>query len=321
MAKNKKYVASLTNRTHRTKMAYLFLSPWMIGAILLALIPFLMCFAFSFSTIRDTVFGYSFDFSTGIKNYANVLFGNAEVLPAMWQFIKVEIIYVPIILIMAFIIATILVKDIRGKSFFRTIFFLPVIIISGTLISVVFEANVQETTQDAMAVVDPLTSSFIYRIIASYSPKIANILIDVFDQFVIILWLTGIPIILFINGLQKINKNMYEAASIDGANKWQILWKITIPTILPIAFVCSIFSIVQISTLPVSNLFNLITAALNKSNELALACTYAMIYVVLILLLILLFKVVLVPKEKKEQQYITRTMKEQYDKTMGKVGK
>ena len=321
MAKQKKYVASLTNTKHRNKIAYIFLTPWMIGAILLSLIPTIMCFVFSFANISDTVFGYSYDFSIGVKNYANVLFGNAEVLPAIWQFIKIEIIYVPIILIMAFIIAMILIKNIKGKAIFRTIFFLPVIIISGTLVTIIFATKSTEATQEAMAVSDPLTSSFIYRIIASYSLKVANVLIEVFDQFVIILWLTGIPIILFINGLQKINKNMYEAASIDGANKWQALWKITIPTVLPIAFVCSIFSIVQISTLPVSNLFNLITAALGKSNELALACTYSIIYVILILALIGLFKIFLVPKEKQEEQYITRTMKEQFDKTMKKVGK
>lgn len=313
--KNKKYIASLTNQKHRNKIAYLFLSPWIVGVILLSLIPAIMCFVFSFTTIKDAVGGYVFQFS-GIKNYANVLVGNAEVIPAILQFLQVEITYVPIILVMAFIIANVLVKDIKCKSFFRTIFFLPVIIISGTLISLVFESDVTSASQEAMAVTNPLTSSFIYRIIASYSMPLADFLISLFDQFVIILWLTGIPVILFINGLQKINKNMYEAAAIDGANKWQSLWKITIPSVLGIAFVCSIFVIVQISTLPVSDLYNLITAALSRSDALALACTYSMIYVLLILLLIGLFGLVLNPKEKKREEYITYTMKTQMDKTL-----
>ena len=323
MKKQKKYTASLTNAKHRNKIAYLFMSPWIVGAVLLSLVPAIMCLVFSFTTITDTIHGYKFEW-IGIKNYANTLFGNAEMLPAIWSFIKTELIYVPIILIMAFIIATILVKDIKGKTFFRTIFFLPVIIISGVLVSIVFEANTEAATE-AMSVQDPLTSSFIYRIISSYSEGVANFLIEVFDHFVIILWLTGIPVILFINGLQKINKNMYEAAAIDGANKWQILWKVTIPNVLGIALVCAIFSIVQISTLPVSELFTKIQAALSNSSQLALACTNAIIYVILILALIGLFLLVLKPREGKKKdksdEYVTITMKQQFDKTMGKVGK
>lgn len=314
MAKNKKYVANLTNTKHRNKIAYLFLTPWLIGVLFLSLIPFIMCFVFSFTTIKYTSTGYVFDF-VGIKTYANVLFGNVEVIPAIGQFIKVELTYVPIVLIMAFIIATILVKDIKGKTLFRTIFFMPVIIMSGTLISIVFKTDTT-TSSEAMAVADPLTSSFIYRIIASYSYDLADALIDVFNEFGIILWLTGIPIILFINGLQKINKQLYEAAEIDGANKWQMLWKITIPNVLGIAFVSAIFTIVQISTLPLSNLFTLISNALSKSDALGLACSYSILYVILILLIIGLFKIILLPREKKQEEYITKTMKQQYEKTM-----
>lgn len=316
MKKQKKYTASLTNEKHRNRIAYLFLTPWMLGTIFLALIPTLMCFAFSFTSIKDTIYGYSFTF-LGITNYANVLVGNAEVIPAILNFLKTEITYVPIILIMAFIIALILIKDIKGKAFFRTIFFLPVIIISGTLVTIVFESDATQSAE-AMAVADPLTSSFIYRVVASYSIKTANFLVELFDHFVIILWLTGIPVILFINALQKINKNMYEAAKIDGANSWQILWKVTIPNVLGIALVCAIFSIVQISTLPVSDLFVLINNALKRADALALACTYSIIYIILILLLIGLFGLVLKPREKdkKEKLYMTYTMKQQLKKTL-----
>ena len=108
--------------------------------------------------------------------------------------------------VIIFIIAVVLVKDIKCKAFFRTIFFLPVIIISGTLVTLVFESDITSASNDAMAMTNPLTNSFIYRIIASYSFDLADFLINLFDQFVIILWLTGIPVILFINGLQKINK-------------------------------------------------------------------------------------------------------------------
>lgn len=316
MKKNKKYIASLTNSKHRNKMAYLFLLPWLIGAVLLSFLPLLMAFGFSFTTITDVASGYKIEWKGG-ANYIGVLLKNVQVLPAILQFLKTEIIYVPIVLVMSFILATILVKGIHLKTLFRTIFFLPVIIISGTLVSIVFTN--QTDASEALAVSNPLTNSFIYRMIASYSTSLADLILDIFDQFVMILWLTGIPVILFINGLQKINKNMYEAAKIDGANKWQILWKITIPNVLGIAFVCSIFAIVQISALPITDFYALLSSALAQSNQLALACTYSVLYVILILLLILLFKLILVPREKKQEEYITLTMKQQLDQTMKRM--
>ena len=55
------------------------------------------------------------------------------------------------------------------------------------------------------------------KMISNYSENFGDILITLFDNFSMILWFTGIPIILFINGLQKINRQLYEAAQIDGA--------------------------------------------------------------------------------------------------------
>ncbi|HEY8395777.1 MAG TPA: ABC transporter permease subunit, partial [Bacilli bacterium] len=61
------------------------------------------------------------------------------------------------------------------------------------------------------------------------------------------LWYAGIPILIFLAGLQKINKEIYEAASVDGASPWDTFWKITLPSIKPLISVNVIYVVVSMS--------------------------------------------------------------------------
>ena len=106
---------------------------------------------------------------------------------------------------------------------------------------------------------------------------------------------------LFINGMQKINPSMYEAARIDSANEWQILWKITMPQIRPIALISTIFAIAQLSTYNINTVYTLIRAATgNMSNGLGYAATYAWIYSLVVLIMIgLAFLIFRQPRDKE----------------------
>ncbi len=316
MAKKKKVVFKSRNDKRDTKIGYLFITPWLIGVLSFAVIPFLMTVVLSFAKYVKVNNGYEFDW-VGISHYTNAFLGNLKFNEALFGFITMEIFYVPIILITSFILALVLNKKIKGRAFFRTVFFLPVIIISGSLLSIVFT-----TTTDTSGVVDQLTSletSFIYKVIAQYSEQLAEGVAYVYDNFVMILWFTGIPIVLFINGLQKINKNLYEAAAIDGANSWQILWKVVIPNVRPLAIIIAIFSIVQLSILPTSPMYSLIVETIGDTSAYGTASAYAMVYVFVILVIIGISMLILVPREKKMREVITRTQKKQKDITLQKM--
>ncbi len=125
---------------------------------------------------------------------------------------------------------------------------------SGPVMTQIMEvqgAAGQAAAQAATSATAPETTNaylniFIMQIIDSYSPALGNGLAGVFDQLSIILWFTGIPIVLFINGLQKINPSVYEAAKIDSANAWQIMWKITIPMLKQIGLIITVFTVIQL---------------------------------------------------------------------------
>lgn len=316
--KNKKIVFKSRNDKRDTKFGYLFISPWILGVVFFAIIPFLMTVVFSFATYLQVNNAVEFEF-VGITNYTNAFLSNLDFTPALLNFIAVELFYVPIIIIAAFIIAIILNKDIKGRAIFRTIFFLPVIIMSGSLMSMIFATEVVSTGSVVIEEVSSLEGSFIYKMIHQYSSLLASGVSYIYDNFVLILWFTGIPIILFINGLQKINKNLYEAAAIDGANSWQILWKVTIPIVRPLAAIISIFSIVQISLLPTSDMYTLIVSTISDLSFYGVASAYSVVYVAVIILLIGLSCLILVPREKKIKEVQTYTQMKQLAITLKKM--
>lgn len=268
----------------QNRLGYLFMTPWIIGFVVFTLFPFIATVALSFTTVNSTIMGYEIT-PNGWNNYYTAFFKNTEFVPALGSFLGMVIPYTFVIIIVSFFIAYLLNKIKVGKGLMRTIYFLPVIIMSGPVMSQILEKT-DETVQMAQGM-SSYDGVFILEMIRSYSPQIAQFMETIFDQLSMILWFTGIPVVLFISALQRINGSLYEAAKIDMANEWQILWKITIPMIKPTALVATIFTIAQLGTYDTSDIYALIkTATNNTSGGLGYAATYSWIYCLVVLLII-----------------------------------
>ncbi len=281
----------------QNRLGYLFMAPWILGFALFTLFPFAATIGLSFSTVNSTIRGYEISFA-GWDNYVTAFFRNVEFVPALGEFLMMIIPYTFMIVVVSFIVAYLLNRIEKGRPLFRTVYFLPVIIMSGPVMWQILDS---QTVIRGVALPDDFSNLFLFNILDSYSPFLSDILAGVFSQLSIILWFTGIPIVLFINGIQKINPSMYEAARIDSANEWQLLWKITMPQIRPIALISAIFTIAQLSTYNINTVYTLIrTATGNMSNGLGYAATYAWIYSLLVLLMIgLSFLIFREPRDKE----------------------
>ncbi|BCJ99336.1 carbohydrate ABC transporter permease [Anaerocolumna chitinilytica] len=285
-------------KQRQNKRGYLFMLPWIIGFIVFTAIPFIFTIVLSFTEVKQTVVGFEIKF-IGLDNYVMTFFENVDFTPAMLAFLRMVIPYTFVIVIVAFILAYLLNHITFLKGALRTIYFLPVIILSGP---VMYQLVDSTTKANQLAQIGEYNNIFILQMISAYSRSAAEVLIGIFRELSIILWFTGIPIILFINGLQKINPNLYEAAQIDSANAWQTLWKITIPIIKPIALVVTIFTIAQLGTFSTNPVYTLIKTAMeNTSGGLGIAATYAWIYSFTVLLIIGL--AFLMFRDKKERRH------------------
>lgn len=282
----------------QNKRGYLFMLPWILGFVLFTAFPFIVTILLSFTEVKQTVRGFEISF-IGLDNYVMTFLENVEFTPAMLSFLRMVIPYTFVIVIVSFILAYLLNHITFLRSALRTIYFLPVIILSGPVMYQLIDSS---SDGNSITPLREYSNIFIIQMINAYSRSAASGLIGIFRELSIILWFTGIPIILFINGLQKINPNLYEAAQIDSANAWQTLWKITVPIIKPIALVVTIFTIAQLGTFSTNPVYTLIKTAMeNTSGGLGIAATYAWIYSFIVLLIIgiafLLFR------DKKERRH------------------
>ena len=277
-----------TYQQRQNRSGYGFMAPWILGFALFTLFPFVMTIYLSFTNVKSTIYGYEIHWN-GVQNYYTAFFSNESFLPALLAYLRMIIPYTFIVVVLSFIIAYLLCKINVGKSILRTIYFLPVIIMSGPVMTQLL--SVSNTAAPVGAEVESASAYsniFIMQMIQSYSPALANGLADIFNQLSIILWFTGIPIVLFINGLQKINPSIYEAAKIDSANAWQIMWKITIPMLKSVGLIITVFTVIQLGMYDSINpVYKLIEEATkDTTGGLGFAATYAWIYSFVALLII-----------------------------------
>jgi ABC-type sugar transport system permease subunit len=261
------------------RIAYIFMLPWIIGFLLLTVFPFFFTIYLSMNMVGlSAMHGWEF-IPVGFDNFAAAFMRNPDFTPALLEFFVMLTTYVPVIVIIAFLLALGLNSGVKGRSVFRSVFFLPAIALSGPTMHRLMDTG---TTQ-----VFTLQGIFTYDIIALYSPFIASGFSYLFQNFVLVLWFTGIPIVLFINGLQKISDQILEAAQIDGATSWQILWKIIIPIMKPIVLTVTIFSIVQLGVFAVNPVYDLILDMMaNTLDGMGHAATFSLVYSVIILIFI-----------------------------------
>ena len=320
--KPKKKKKMRTYQQRQDRSGYAFMAPWIIGFVIFTLFPFVMTIYLSFTNVKSTVLGYDIQWS-GLSNYYTAFFENESFVPALLSYLKMIIPYTFIVVVLSFIIAYLLCKINIGKGILRTIYFLPVIIMSGPVMTQLLHVQNAgvDTTIQGVEQANAYSNIFIMQMIESYSPALANGLAGIFDQLSIILWFTGIPIVLFINGLQKINPSIYEAAKIDSANAWQIMWKITIPMLRSVGLIITVFTIIQLGMFDSINpVYSLIQKATEDTNGgYGFAATYSWIYSFIVLLIIGI--VFLLFKEKKPKDIKARQKQEKKLKKLDKQQK
>lgn len=292
-------------------VAYIFLLPWLIGLVFFILYPFLNTIWLSLNAVSKDVYGWTYQF-IGMENYITAFFRNSEFNQLVVGFVMMELTYVPMILIISLILAILLNSNIKFRSGFRLIFFFPVVVMSGPVMT-------QLRSSNTMQLMD-ISELLIFRMIDNISPFFSNMLINIFDNFTLILWFTGIPIILFLNGLQKIDKSLYEAASIDGANSWQMLWKIMLPNLKSTGLVVGIYTVVQIAIFEVNPIYSFVVGTINSNytNGLGFAAAVVLVYSVIVLTFVALIFLIL---RTKDDTKFEDTIKEKQQKHIAKINR
>ena len=229
----------ISGRTLRNWIyAYIFLAPWLIGFFVLVLYTLERSFFYSRNIIRITPMGLVF-IPHGFENYRD-LTQNTLFIQNLVSFVIQCVLQTPVIVSFALIISILLNSKIRLRGLFRGIFFLPVIIATGPVM--------YELTGIGAATVPAVNTAAIAGALTFLPTMMQEPIVSLFAQLIMILWNSGIQILIFLAALQKISPEQYEAAKIDGASGWECFWKITAPAIKPMVFLNAIFTVVWLAT-------------------------------------------------------------------------
>lgn len=232
--------------TLKSRYGFIFLSPWIAGMIFFFLVPIVQSIYFSFAQVSIEIEGVSSTF-LGLENFDYILFKDAQYIDSFIDAVTDMLISVPFILVVSLILAVLLNNKFHGRLFFRSLFFLPVIIASGAVLDLYLGAASANATE--VAINDSVSFGMIdFSAVFSalnLPTAIETYLSVALDNLFMLVWQSGIQIILFIAGLQSIPDLLYEVSKVEGATKWEEFWFITLPMLGRTMFLVIVFTIVE----------------------------------------------------------------------------
>jgi ABC-type sugar transport system permease subunit len=262
---------------------YGFIALWLIGFAIFTAFPVVQSLVFSTADVRITTSGLQIVSRLGWGNYRDA-FTYIYFMEALWNYIKNTLITIPAILFFSVIIGLLLNTDIKGRAIFRTIYFLPVVISSGPVL-----AKIQ--SEGALVIPSLQDNAWLGLLQGGLPEFLSDGIQSVFAKIVMILWFTGVPVVLIIAGLQKIDRSIYEAAAIDGASPWESFWQITLPSLKPLLNVIVVFSMVAIQMFSSNEIAAIVNS--RRLTQYGLANAFSWIYFASTLLMLGLFMLAL----------------------------
>ena len=199
----------------------LFVLPTLAAFLIAFFIPFLMGLYLSFTEFT-TVSNAKW---VGLSNYYKAFSSNRDFLNALWFTIRFTVVSVITINVLAFALAMLLTRDVRGTNLFRTIFFMPNLI-GGIVLGYIWQLNINGVLMN-------------FGVDITFSAKYGF-----WGLVVLMNWqMIGYMMIIYIAGIQNIPGELTEAAAIDGASPFQTLRHVTIPMVAPSTTICTFLTL------------------------------------------------------------------------------
>lgn len=262
----------LSSETRHKLQGYVFISPFIVGFLLLFFSPLFRSIQLSFSNITNVV-GMGDLQNAGFSHYINAFVSDIEFVPLFLQAIQDTLIQTPLILVFSLIIAIMINKKIRCRGFFRVVFFLPFLLGTGYVIQQLLDLGL-----DQMAVSKAKEILMPAQLESIVGGTVMGILEGFLSRITLILWKCGVQIVIFLTGLQGISPSLYESARCDAATEWDIFWKITLPMMTPIIFLNMVYTIIDMFNDTSNPMVNYFIDTAFKKNQIPYASALSWIY-------------------------------------------
>ena len=241
--------------------------------------PVVFSLALSFSDLVN-VTTYKMDW-VGLRNFIKVFREDIRFIPLLVAETKQVLIRLPLITVFSLIVGITLSKKIAFRGFFRTIFFLPVILGSGMVMQQLLGQGLNNELMDMVRklILTPGVQLYLGTdIVEMVQVFLANI--------TLVMWKSGVQILLILGGIQSISPSLYESAKIDSATEWEMFWKITLPMITPILLITIVYTIVDSFAASSSNIIEYIGEIMFEKSDFEYAAAMGWVYFLIIILFV-----------------------------------
>ena len=279
----KKSPKHLSLKAQHAKWAWVFLAPWLIGISVFFVWPMAQAVIYSFSRLTITANGFQLDW-VALENYTHLFTRDTFFLPNLTEALGKVVPSVLMITAFSLFIAVILKENFIGRSAARTVFFVPVMIASGVIITILKEQVMMSvSTGDDTAAYLFQAPDLVNTFAAFGLPDfVLTSITDIVNGFFDLTWKSGVQMLLLLSAINNIPQSFYEAAVLDGAGAWVKFWKITFPAITPSLLVVIIYTIID-SFLDYDNLVMEMIRDYYQNNNYTYSATIGVIYFVCIL--------------------------------------
>ena len=211
---------------------YVAISPWLIGLVLFTGGPLVASLVMSFTDWTGLKSSFNF---IGAQNYVHLFTTDFLFKKVLFNSFYYSFASVALTTVGALLAAMLMNQKVRGISIFRTLFYLPSVT-SGVAIAIMW-----------LYIFNPQVG-FVNHLLGLAGIKgpgwFASVQWAMPALIIMSLWGTGNNMIILLAGLQGIPQHLYEAARIDGSNKWHEFWHVTVPMLSPVLFYVSVISII-----------------------------------------------------------------------------
>ncbi|MBB3130329.1 ABC-type sugar transport system permease subunit [Paenibacillus rhizosphaerae] len=228
----------------RYGVGLLFMLPWIIGFCVFVAIPIGWSMFMSLHKVAVVPGGFKYTW-LGLQNYRDAFLKDNVFPIELITYFQEMILMVPIIVIFALLISLLLNQRFPGRFVYRALFFLPVIFATGQVLSELFTQGAGDIPFLDQYNLEPVVRQYV-------GGELAKTVMEVLGRVVLILWYSGVQILIFIAGFQTISPSIYEAVRIDGASPWESFWKITLPASVPFISLNVLYTIIDLFTFPLN---------------------------------------------------------------------
>lgn len=277
----------------RTWSGYLFIAPFLFGAVFIFLPSLVESLVYSFNDVKIEL-NNMVQTAAGWENYRQAFLVDPDYRVLLANGARGMVVDSILIMIFSFFVANILNQKFIGRSFARTIFFLPVILATGIVASItdtgaLFNPMTITATTTGQFGSTGLTTlfslrSFLYQM--SLNDTLSGMIVYAVNNTYNIVNSSGVQILVFLAALQSISSSIFEASKVEGASKWEEFWKITFPIITPMIFVNLVYTIIDSFTNPIYGIMDYIRTQAFGAARIGYASALSWIYFAVILLIL-----------------------------------